>query len=46
MGKTPLSNYPKKDSYASDPKKLAASRKKLLGIADYIIPGHGDTYKT
>jgi glyoxylase-like metal-dependent hydrolase (beta-lactamase superfamily II) len=38
-------DYPKKDSYASDPKKLAASRKKLLKIADYIIPGHGDMFK-
>ena len=26
-------------------KKLIESRKKLLKIADYIIPGHGETFK-
>lgn len=27
-------------------KKLIESRKKLLKIADFIIPGHGETFKT
>lgn len=38
-------NYPKNDPYASDPIKLEESRKKILEIADYIIPGHGDMFK-
>jgi len=28
-----------------DRKKLAASRKKILAIADYLIPGHGKMFK-
>ena len=44
-------NYPRllrgkpKDPYASDPKKLQQSRKKVLQLADFIIPGHGGMYK-
>lgn len=34
-----------KDPYMKDEKKLLASRKKILKIADYIIPGHGKTFK-
>lgn len=38
-------NYPENDLYASDPEKLKESRKKVLNLADYIIPGHGEMYK-
>ncbi len=39
-------NYPEveDDSYAGDREKLKLSRKKVLEMADYIIPGHGDEY--
>ena len=36
---------PKDDPYASDKEKLKESRKKILELADYIIPGHGDIFK-
>ncbi|MFA5022169.1 MAG: MBL fold metallo-hydrolase [Patescibacteria group bacterium] len=39
-------NSPEVDPYASDQNKLAESRKKVLALADYIIPGHGPMYKT
>jgi len=41
-------NYPespKDDTYASDPEELAESRKLVLEMADWIIPGHGGMYK-
>lgn len=38
-------NFPKKDPYADNFKKLQESRKKLLKIADYIIPGHAGMFK-
>ena len=38
-------NLPKKDMYADNPKKLKESREKIMKIADWIIPGHGDIYK-
>lgn len=38
-------NYPEKDPYASDPVKLAESRKKVLEAADFVIPGHGPVFK-
>ncbi len=38
-------NYPKDDPYASDKFLLKKSRQKLLKIADFIIPGHGDIFK-
>ncbi|KKU11983.1 MAG: Metallo-beta-lactamase [Parcubacteria group bacterium GW2011_GWC2_45_7] len=33
-------NFPVDDPYASDKAKLAQSRKKVLELADYVIPGH------
>ncbi|GAF90765.1 unnamed protein product [marine sediment metagenome] len=38
-------NFPKDDPYASNKKKLKQSRKKILQIADWIIPGHGKMFK-
>jgi glyoxylase-like metal-dependent hydrolase (beta-lactamase superfamily II) len=38
-------NYPEDDPYASDFEKLQESRKMILGIADFIIPGHGPIFK-
>ena len=38
-------NLPEDDPYASDKEKLKESRKKVLEIADYIIPGHGTMFK-
>jgi glyoxylase-like metal-dependent hydrolase (beta-lactamase superfamily II) len=38
-------NSPENDPYASDAGKLKESRKKVLELADYIIPGHGPMYK-
>ena len=38
-------NSPNVDEYADEPKKLKQSRKNVLEIADYIIPGHADMYK-
>lgn len=35
----------KEDPYATNKKELINSRKKLLEIADYIIPGHGKMFK-
>jgi glyoxylase-like metal-dependent hydrolase (beta-lactamase superfamily II) len=34
-----------KDPYMKDKKQLTDSRKKILKIADYIIPGHGRMFK-
>ena len=34
-----------KDMFAKDKKALLKSRKKILGIADYIIPGHGKMFE-
>lgn len=36
---------PVEDEYATDPETLEQSRKKILELADYIIPGHGPMYK-
>ena len=36
---------PKNDFFADDKKQLLQSRKKLLKMADFIIPGHGDVFK-
>ncbi|MFA6098669.1 MAG: MBL fold metallo-hydrolase [Patescibacteria group bacterium] len=33
------------DKYATDMKKLIASRQKLLNLADFIIPGHGKIFR-
>jgi glyoxylase-like metal-dependent hydrolase (beta-lactamase superfamily II) len=38
-------DFPKDDPYASDKEKLEESRKKVLEMADYIIPGHGKMFK-
>jgi len=35
----------KKDPYVKDEKILRKSREKILKIADYIIPGHGEMFK-
>jgi len=39
-------NYPEKDEYALDPEKLKESREMVLKMSDWIIPGHGQMYKT
>jgi len=36
---------PEKDAYATDSKELEKSRKRILELADYVIPGHGPMYK-
>jgi glyoxylase-like metal-dependent hydrolase (beta-lactamase superfamily II) len=38
-------NYPKKDVYASDLRKLEKSRELVLEMADWVVPGHGRMYK-
>ncbi|MCK5476386.1 MAG: MBL fold metallo-hydrolase [Candidatus Aenigmarchaeota archaeon] len=38
-------NKPDGDTEHTDIEKLIASRKKLLELADYIIPGHGKMFK-
>ena len=38
-------DFPKDDEYASDKKGLEKSRKEVLKIADWIIPGHGRMYR-
>ena len=38
-------NFPKKDPFAFNLRELDASRKRVLEIADYIIPGHGKMFK-
>ncbi len=38
-------NLPENDPYASDSEKLKESRRKVIEMADWIIPGHGKMYK-
>lgn len=38
-------NFPEDDPYASDKEQLKESRKKVLEMADYIIPGHGKMFR-
>ncbi len=38
-------NFPEDDAYASDKEKLQESRKKILEMADWVIPGHGKMFK-
>jgi len=38
-------NSPAEDPYANNPKKLKETRNKILKLADWIVPGHGDMYK-
>jgi len=38
-------NFPEDDSYADNKEKLKESRKKIIKLADWIVPGHADMYK-
>ena len=38
-------DLPEDDPYASDKEKLKESRRKVLEVADWIIPGHAGMYK-
>jgi glyoxylase-like metal-dependent hydrolase (beta-lactamase superfamily II) len=38
-------DYPETDPYANDIKELAKSRKLVLKLADFIVPGHADIFK-
>lgn len=38
-------DLPKDDPYASDKEKLKESRKKVLEVADWIVPGHAGMFK-
>ena len=38
-------NFPEDDPYASDKEKLQESRKKILKMANCVIPGHGKMFK-
>jgi glyoxylase-like metal-dependent hydrolase (beta-lactamase superfamily II) len=38
-------NGPAEDPFAEDPAQLAASRRRVLAIADLIVPGHGAAFK-
>jgi len=38
-------DFPREDPYANDHQKLIENRQKILGLADYVIPGHGDIFK-
>ena len=38
-------NFPEDDPYASDKEKLEESRKKVLEMADWVIPGHGPIFE-
>ena len=38
-------NFPNPDPYAVDLKTLAASRQKVLTLADWVIPGHGPMFR-
>jgi len=40
-GEEQIIDINKKDDFASDPQALVESRKKVLELADWIIPGHG-----
>ena len=39
-------NSPENDIYASDQKVLQESRRLVLKVADWVIPGHGPMYKS
>lgn len=39
-------NYPEFDSYATDSKKLEHSRRLVMSMSHWIVPGHGNIYKT
>jgi glyoxylase-like metal-dependent hydrolase (beta-lactamase superfamily II) len=38
-------NFPENDAYASDMELLEKSRKQVLEMADYVIPGHSGMFK-
>jgi len=38
-------NFPEKDEYADNPEELKESRKKVLELADYIVPGHAGMFE-
>jgi glyoxylase-like metal-dependent hydrolase (beta-lactamase superfamily II) len=38
-------DYPTDDPYAVDKEKLKESRRKVLEMSDYVIPGHGKMFK-
>jgi len=38
-------NSPENDAYADDPEKLKESRKKVVELSDYIIPGHAGMFR-
>jgi len=38
-------NFPENDPYVSEPEKLKETRKKVLEMADCIVPGHGGMFK-
>ncbi len=38
-------NLPEKDEYADDLKTLKETRKKIIKLADWIVPGHANMYK-
>jgi len=38
-------NYPEEDLYATEPQKLEKSRRLVLEMADWVVPGHGAMYK-
>ena len=38
-------NFPKDDPYAQDKEKLEESRRRVLKLADYVIPGHGEMFR-
>jgi len=39
-------NFPDTDEYADQPEKLKESRKKVLELVDWIIPGHAGMFKS
>lgn len=38
-------NFPEEDPYASDKELLKENRKKVLRMADYVVPGHGKMFR-
>jgi len=38
--------FPENDAYATDIEELMISRKKVLEMADWVIPGHGKMFKS
>jgi glyoxylase-like metal-dependent hydrolase (beta-lactamase superfamily II) len=38
-------NYPETDPYTNDNQELKKSRKLVLKLADFIVPGHADMFK-